>query len=77
MNLPMRNRILLAASVLLASLPLAGAELVEKIVARVNDRLITNSEFEARFATEDACRAYLVQLRWPDGFRCPRCRQSG
>ena len=40
----------LAASVLLASLPLAGAELVEKIVARVNDRLITNSEFEARFA---------------------------
>ncbi|PYQ66163.1 MAG: hypothetical protein DMF54_08705 [Acidobacteria bacterium] len=50
MNLPMRNRILLAASVLLASLPLAGAELVEKIVARVNDRLITNSEFEARFA---------------------------
>jgi len=46
----MRNRILLAASVLLASLPLAGAELVEKIVARVNDRLITNSEFEARFA---------------------------
>src|SRR5437660_1414086 len=50
MNLPMRNRVLLAASVLLASLPLAGAELVEKIVARVNDRLITNSEFETRFA---------------------------
>lgn len=30
-------------------------------------------EFEARFATDAACRAYLVQLRWPDGFRCPRC----
>ncbi len=50
MNLPMRNRVLLVASVLLASLPLAGAELVEKIVARVNDRLITSSEFETRFA---------------------------
>jgi hypothetical protein len=25
--------------------------------------------FEARFSTDEACRAYLVQLRWPDGFR--------
>lgn len=31
------------------------------------------SEFEARFATEEACRQYLFDLRWPDGFRCPRC----
>ena len=30
-------------------------------------------EFEARFSTEAACREYLVRLRWPDGFRCPRC----
>src|SRR3972149_2981949 len=30
-------------------------------------------DFEARFATEKACREYLFQLRWPDGFRCPRC----
>src|SRR6266498_3126019 len=49
MNLPMRNRILPVGFALLASLPLLGAELVEKIVARVNDRLITSSEFEARF----------------------------
>ena len=31
------------------------------------------AEFEARFATEEACRDYLFQLRWPEGFRCPRC----
>jgi transposase-like protein len=31
-------------------------------------------EFEERFATEEACREYLVRLRWPDGFRCPRCQ---
>lgn len=31
-------------------------------------------EFEERFATEGACRAYLMALRWPNGFRCPRCR---
>lgn len=30
-------------------------------------------EFERRFATEQACRAYLVQLRWPEGVRCFRC----
>ena len=31
------------------------------------------SEFDARFGTETACRAYLFQLRWPEGFRCPLC----
>ena len=30
-------------------------------------------EFESRFASEEACREYLVALRWPDGFRCPVC----
>jgi transposase-like protein len=34
------------------------------------------AEFERRFTTEAACRAYLMQVRWPDGFRCPRCRQG-
>lgn len=32
-------------------------------------------EFERRFATEEACRAYLVRLRWPEGIACPRCHQ--
>lgn len=31
------------------------------------------SELEARFSSEEPCRAYLFQLRWPEGFRCPRC----
>src|SRR5271167_1755065 len=30
-------------------------------------------EFDARFSTEQACREYLIKLRWPDGFTCPRC----
>jgi len=30
-------------------------------------------ELEANFATEETCRAYLARLRWPTGFRCPRC----
>jgi transposase-like protein/ribosomal protein L37AE/L43A len=39
----------------------------------VEDYPRTLAEFEARFATEAACRAYLAQLRWPNGFRCPKC----
>ena len=39
----------------------------------VDDYPRTLAEFERRFGSADACRAYLVQLRWPDGFRCPRC----
>lgn len=33
----------------------------------------TIAEFESRFSTEAGCREYLVRLRWPNGFRCPRC----
>lgn len=33
-------------------------------------------EFDRRFSTEQACRDFLAQLRWPDGFRCPRCTSS-
>jgi transposase-like protein len=31
-------------------------------------------EFEARFSSEEACRAYLAQLRWAEGFCCPYCQ---
>lgn len=31
-------------------------------------------EFESRFSTEESCRDYLTRVRWPDGFRCPRCQ---
>lgn len=31
-------------------------------------------ELESQFATEQACRQYLTQLRWPSGFVCPFCQ---
>ena len=37
----------------------------------------TLAELEARFATEEACREYLVALRWPVGFVCPKCAHAG
>jgi transposase-like protein len=30
-------------------------------------------EFNARFGTDEQCREYLFQARWPDGFRCDGC----
>ncbi len=33
----------------------------------------TWSEFQDWFASEEACAAYLEQLRWPNGFVCPAC----
>lgn len=33
----------------------------------------TLRDFQARFADEAACRFYLAESRWPDGYRCPRC----
>jgi len=30
-------------------------------------------EFEHWFRTEEACRDYLARIRWPEGFRCPKC----
>jgi len=40
----------------------------------VEDYPATLRELEARLGTEQACRAYLVKLRWPEGFVCPRCQ---
>lgn len=34
---------------------------------------LTDTEFEQRFATEEACKDYLAACRWPDGMRLPRC----
>ena len=40
----------------------------------MEDYARTLAEFEARFATEEACRTYLAAFRWPAGFRCPVCQ---
>lgn len=31
------------------------------------------ADFRAWFSTDEACRAYLDWLRWPEGFVCPHC----
>jgi transposase-like protein len=34
-------------------------------------------EFDQFFVDEEACRAYLASVRWPDGFVCPKCLSFG
>ena len=34
-------------------------------------------ELEDRFPAEEACREYLLRLRWPEGFICPACQNHG
>lgn len=33
-------------------------------------------EFITRFATEENCYDYILRLRWPNGFICPRCHSN-
>jgi len=33
-------------------------------------------EFLAEFKDEESCRRYLFDMRWPDGFVCPKCSIS-
>src|SRR4051794_29435712 len=37
----------------------------------------TYQEFTAWFSDDAACREYLGNLRWPDGFICPECGCGG
>lgn len=33
-------------------------------------------EWQKRYGTEQACAKALAKVRWPDGFRCPRCNET-
>jgi transposase-like protein len=35
---------------------------------------MTFDEFVKSFSTEEQCRTYLYELRWPNGFVCPKCK---
>lgn len=30
-------------------------------------------QFQKQFATEKACHDHLFSMKWPEGYRCPRC----
>lgn len=51
--------------------PIDSSYLRSQTDAVDEDHPRTVLEFEDRFRTEDTCQAYLSQLWWPEGFRCP------
>src|SRR3990167_4935038 len=34
----------------------------------------TIDAFDKQFPTEEACKQFLIEMRWPQGVRCPRCK---
>lgn len=36
----------------------------------------TMAAFDSQFATEDACKQYLAEMRWPQDVQCPRCNSK-
>src|SRR5712671_3054557 len=36
----------------------------------------TIDAFDREFPDETACKDFLVSMRWPDGVRCPRCKNK-
>lgn len=37
----------------------------------------TSGEFDRLFHDEQACVRYLAEVRWPEGFICPKCKGKG
>jgi hypothetical protein len=38
--------------------------------------MMTLKQLMATFPTDDSCREFLMERRWPTGVRCPRCGKS-
>ena len=45
-------------------------------MSTIKEYPMTFEEFVNQFSTEEQCRDYLFQLRWPTGFECPNCMCS-
>lgn len=52
-------------------------ELLNVMPVAGKDYPTTWSQFLDWFHSEEACRTYLENLRWPSGFICPKCGVSG
>jgi len=46
------------------------------VAAAIEDYPNNFEEFLDRFQTEEDCVEYIMEIRWPDGFSCPRCQAT-
>ena len=42
----------------------------------MNDFPTTLPEFQERFGDDEACLRFLHSMKWPNGFRCPKCHHD-
>jgi transposase-like protein len=42
----------------------------------MQQKTLSLPQFQKKFGTEKACQKHLFRLRWPEGFRCPRCENQ-
>jgi transposase-like protein len=42
----------------------------------MQQKALSLMQFQKKFSTEKACQKHLFRLRWPQGFRCPRCQHG-
>jgi hypothetical protein len=42
----------------------------------MQQKALSLMQFQKKFGTEKACQKHLFRLRWPEGFRCPRCQHD-
>lgn len=47
--------------------------MTEKIIDQIPK---TQKEFDDKFLSEQACRDFLFQVRWPEGFKCKACKSQ-
>ncbi|HEY8528449.1 MAG TPA: IS1595 family transposase [Paenibacillaceae bacterium] len=55
--------------------PIQDAQRFRKMRRRKHSAAIRRAvrAFRRRFPSEEACRKFLFRMKWPGGFRCPRC----
>jgi len=42
----------------------------------MQQKALSLMQVQKKFGTEKACQKHLFRLRWPEGFRCPRCQHG-
>lgn len=44
----------------------------------ISIRMVTSvmDQFDQIFPTDDACFSFLYEMKWPNGYRCPRCEHT-
>lgn len=46
------------------------------VMVLADQPMITLTQYQKHFLTEKSCCEYLYKMKWPDGYRCAKCRHA-